>query len=175
MASQNRNFGADAVLGLSQLDRHIPPEAFNIQRVHLAARKSSIIRFKKGLVIPIPVPLFYSGIALGFWWVFSTFFALHLQTALNGFYGRYNGLWQHLIFLSRLVSFTGNAVPLAALLGLGVPFVLIFLLFQPGLKQRIFWGLILGILIFGMITTLSRGPWIASLMALIILALFLLP
>jgi hypothetical protein len=36
------------------------------------------------------------SLALGVWWIVSTPFALHLPTALNGEYNRYNGLWTHL-------------------------------------------------------------------------------
>ncbi len=58
-----------------------------------------IYRFKKGEFKPIPKTIFYSVMLLAIWWSFTTIFAIHKSTALDGFYGRYNGLWTHEIFL----------------------------------------------------------------------------
>ncbi len=54
-----------------------------------------IYRMKKDKIKPIPKPVLYSGVILGLWWIFSTFFALHKPTAIHGAYGRYNGLLTH--------------------------------------------------------------------------------
>lgn len=58
-----------------------------------------IVRFKNGLVPPLPKMLLYAVIGLFLWWVVTTFFAIHKPTALHGFYGRYNGFWNNAIFL----------------------------------------------------------------------------
>ena len=44
------------------------------------------------------------ALALGAWWIVSTPFALHLPTALDGEYNRYNGLWTHLCWLALFVA-----------------------------------------------------------------------
>ena len=46
------------------------------------------------------------SIALGTWWLASTPFALHVPTALDGEYNRYNGLWTHLCWLALFVAST---------------------------------------------------------------------
>lgn len=166
----------------------------------------------KGRISPVPKPILYSGAALGLWWTLTTFFALHTPTALDGYFGRYNGLWTHLNYLilffilasipmdekradrigwffiialipvslysflqylqwdpipwstrwSRSVSTIGHGVPLAALLGMALPFILIFL-FQAR-SQRMKGCLLVLLLVFigAILFTLSRGPWIAA-------------
>ena len=56
---------------------------------------SWMYRIKKNVINPIPKHILYSGLILGVWWIFSTFFALHKPTAIHGVYGRYNGLLTH--------------------------------------------------------------------------------
>ncbi|OGP51891.1 MAG: hypothetical protein A2Y79_09180 [Deltaproteobacteria bacterium RBG_13_43_22] len=181
-------------------------------------------RLWKGQVQRIPKPILFSGMTLGLWWIFSVFFALHLPTALNGNFGRYNGLWTHLVYLflffltasmvfnirrtervlkifiaslipvalyailqslqldpipwstrwSRSVSTIGHGVPLAALLGLALPFVITFLFTDSVFWNRIFWGLVLLFFLWAVLSTLSRGPWIGILLssALIVIYLF---
>jgi O-antigen ligase/tetratricopeptide (TPR) repeat protein len=58
-----------------------------------------IYRLMKGHVKNLPKPVLYTGLALGLWWIFSSFFALHTYTALHGVYGRYNALYNHEIYL----------------------------------------------------------------------------
>ena len=58
-----------------------------------------IYRISKREVQPIPRVIFFSGICLGAWWIFSTFFALHAYTAIHGVHGRYNGLFTHVLWL----------------------------------------------------------------------------
>lgn len=180
------------------------------------------IRFWKGPVTPIPRWVWYTGVGLGLWWIFSTFFALHMPTALNGVFGRYNGLWTHEIFLllfflaasmevdegrterilklfiaalipvslyaliqyfqvdpipwstrwSRSVSTIGHGVPLAALLGMAIPFIILFL-FKAGTPwEKGGWLLCLFLFLSAMVSTLSRGPWIATFIATMIVVGF---
>lgn len=58
-----------------------------------------IYRIRKRDIQSIPRFILYSSIALGVWWIFSTFFALHTYTAIHGVYGRYNGLFTHVLWL----------------------------------------------------------------------------
>jgi hypothetical protein len=58
-----------------------------------------IYRIRKREVQPVPRFILFSGIGLGIWWIFSTFFALHTYTAMHGVYGRYNGLFTHALWL----------------------------------------------------------------------------
>jgi putative inorganic carbon (HCO3(-)) transporter len=44
------------------------------------------------------------SLTLGAWLMVSALFALHLPTALNGEYNRYNGLWTHLCWLALFVA-----------------------------------------------------------------------
>lgn len=62
-------------------------------------------RISKREVQPIPRVIFFSGICLGAWWIFSTFFALHTYTAMHGVYGRYNGLFTHELWLMLFFIF----------------------------------------------------------------------
>ncbi len=63
-----------------------------------------LYRLKRNEVIAIPKTILFPAMALGVWWIGSTFFAVHKPTALNGVYGRYNGLWSHLIYLLLFLS-----------------------------------------------------------------------
>jgi O-antigen ligase len=176
----------------------------------------------KGDIKSVPKPVIYTGLALGLWWIFSTFFALHRPTALNGVFGRYNGLWTHEIFLvlffltasmevderraeriiklfiaalipvslyaliqyfqwdpipwstrwSRSVSTIGHGVPLAALLGMAIPFIVLFL-FKAGTHwKKGGWLFCLFLFLAAMVSTLSRGPWIATFIATMIVVGF---
>jgi len=58
-----------------------------------------IYRICKGEVRILPRTISYAGIALGLWWIFTTFFALDVRTAIHGVYGRYNGLFTHGVWL----------------------------------------------------------------------------
>lgn len=58
-----------------------------------------IYRLKKGDIKAVPKHIFCIGLALGLWWLFSSFYALHKPTALHGVYGRYNALINHEIYL----------------------------------------------------------------------------
>jgi O-antigen ligase/tetratricopeptide (TPR) repeat protein len=62
-------------------------------------------RISKREAQPIPRVIFLSGIALGVWWLFSTFFALHSYTAIHGVHGRYNGLYTHELWLMLFFIF----------------------------------------------------------------------
>jgi hypothetical protein len=170
------------------------------------------IRIWKGRLSPVPKSIMYAGASLGLWWILASLFALHRPTALNGFFGRYNGLWTYWNYLilffavainprdekqvervgrlfiavlipvslyaflqymqldpipwstrwSRSVSSIGHGVPLAALLGMALPFTIVFLIgAETRLKKG--WLLILLLVFIGaMLFTLSRGPWIAA-------------
>jgi len=65
-----------------------------------------LYRFKSGELKSIPAHIFHIIIALGVWWVITTFSAIHTFTALNGVHGRYNGLWTYEIYLLLLVIFS---------------------------------------------------------------------
>lgn len=67
-------------------------------------------RLVKGLIKPIPKSVLYSWLALCLLWIASTLFALHKTTALFGAYGRYNGLWNHLLF--QLLFFSAATMPM---------------------------------------------------------------
>lgn len=172
----------------------------------------------KRRIVPVPSRIVYSWAALGLWWILVTFFALHKPTALNGFWGRYNGLWTYWNYLilfimisiiprdekqlerigqlfiaalipvglysfiqylqldpipwstrwSRSVSTIGHGVPLGALLGMALPFILAFY-FQAATRIKKVCLLILLLFFIGaMLFTLSRGPWIAALIGVMI-------
>jgi O-antigen ligase/tetratricopeptide (TPR) repeat protein len=55
-------------------------------------------RLKKGQLHNMPQVAVYALSALAAWWILSTaMFAIHVPTALHGVYGRFNGLWTHLL------------------------------------------------------------------------------
>jgi putative inorganic carbon (HCO3(-)) transporter len=62
------------------------------------------VRTWRGLRHPPPRWALLLSLALASWWMVSTQFALHLPTALNGEYNRYNGLWTHLSWLALFVA-----------------------------------------------------------------------
>jgi putative inorganic carbon (HCO3(-)) transporter len=63
-----------------------------------------IVRNWRGRAVAPPRSALLLALALGAWWMVSTPFALHLPTALNGEYNRYNGLWTHLCWLGLFVA-----------------------------------------------------------------------
>jgi O-antigen ligase len=78
----------------------------------LALRVSSLLlvllwawRAASGRVKNIPRPVLIAALVLGAWWILTTFTAAHLPTALDGIYGRYSGLWTHLVFLLLFLVF----------------------------------------------------------------------
>jgi O-antigen ligase len=71
-----------------------------------------ILRLRKGEIRSLPRTVLWGGVALGAWWIVSTFFALHLPTALEGAHGRYNGLWTQENYL--LLFFMAATLPLEA-------------------------------------------------------------
>jgi len=71
-----------------------------------------VYRLQKGMVKAVPKSVLYAASALCLWWILSTFFAFHKPTALHGAYGRYNGLWNHLLFL--LLFFMTASMPMEA-------------------------------------------------------------
>ncbi|MBI5633566.1 MAG: O-antigen ligase family protein [Nitrospirae bacterium] len=169
-----------------------------------------MFRLKRGQLKTIPCFIFLPFLTLAAWWVLSTFFALHMPTALNGVHNRYNGLWSHGIYLvlflivaslpadenrirrilhifitalipaalyaimqyyhldpfpwpaARPASTIGHPVPLAALLGLAIPFVLTLLIRE---ENKIYWGAVLAIFLSAVLVTLSRGPWIGIIIS----------
>jgi putative inorganic carbon (HCO3(-)) transporter len=68
----------------------------------------------------------------------------------------------------RSASTIGNPVILAATLALGMPFALAFLLRAKRWGRQCAWGTVLVILLAAAVTTLSRGPLLAAVTALII-------
>jgi tetratricopeptide (TPR) repeat protein/O-antigen ligase len=69
-----------------------------------------IYRIKKCETRVIPRFIFFAGIALGFWWIITTIFALHKYTALNGIYNRYAGFWNYGTYL--LIFYVVSSVPM---------------------------------------------------------------
>lgn len=176
-----------------------------------------VYKFINNTTKSIPSSILISAFLLMLWWISTTFFALHLPTALYGFYGRYNGLYSHitylllfvicsslplnlkrienilklfvvslvpvslyslyqLIFLNISLSWSlerpfstiGHPVILAALLGLALPFSLTFFLQADCKNKRLSWGISTIIISSAIISTLSRGPWIGSIVSIII-------
>jgi O-antigen ligase/tetratricopeptide (TPR) repeat protein len=58
-----------------------------------------LYRLRKGEVKKIPPLILWAAFALAGWWIVSTLFAIHLPTALNGAYGRYNGLYTSVTYI----------------------------------------------------------------------------
>lgn len=156
----------------------------------------------------IPRAILFSSIALGIWWIISSFFAVHIPTALHGVYGRYNALLNHLLYLilffivastprsgnriiklfvtalipvavyaifqhfkidifpwpdkGRSASTVGNPVILGAVLALGLPLALL-------LKK--WWLIAAGLIFVGIITTVSRGAYLAVAVMIIFLSI----
>lgn len=67
----------------------------------------------------------------------------------------------------RSASTIGNPVVFAAVLGLAMPFALVFALRAPGAARRWGWSAVLVILLAASVTALSRGPFIASAAAML--------
>ena len=53
----------------------------------------------KGDIRPIPRNVLYSALAFALWLLLSTTFAIHVPTAVFGFYGRWQGLLTHLVYI----------------------------------------------------------------------------
>ena len=58
----------------------------------------------------LPRTIVVSGCLLVLWWVVTTFFSVHLPTALNGFQGRNNGLLNQLLYVFVFFSFALSAL-----------------------------------------------------------------
>jgi O-antigen ligase len=69
-------------------------------------------------------------------------------------------------------STIGHPVPLAAIIGLAVPFVLAFLVSDAALGRRWLWSLVLALFLLADAATLSRGPWAGLAVALAIVLAF---
>jgi len=69
---------------------------------------------------------------------------------------------------SRPGSTIGHPVPLAAILGLAIPFVLAFLISETHPVFRWVWAALLGLFLIATAGTLSRGPQIGVAMAMVI-------
>jgi O-antigen ligase/tetratricopeptide (TPR) repeat protein len=165
-----------------------------------------LFRYVKGETRALPKTVFLSILGLSAWWVLSSFFAIHVPTALYGMPGRYNGLFTHLafaalfltvaslplgrngalrilrilaVFLAVLSVHTlllyyqvgpfrteatrpyatiGNPVPLAAIIGLGLPFSVAALFTTNGRWPRILWGGLSVLYLSAALSTVSRGP-----------------
>lgn len=65
-----------------------------------------IYRLKKDELKSVPGSISYTVLVLASWWGFSTFFAVHIPTALYGSDGRYNGLWTHELYLLLFTLFS---------------------------------------------------------------------
>ena len=63
-----------------------------------------LVRIWRGRNVASPNSALLLSLAIGVWWLVSTVFALHLPTALNGEFNRYNGLWTHLCWLALFVA-----------------------------------------------------------------------
>ena len=176
-----------------------------------------IWRLADGGVRPLPQPLVLATVTLAAWWAITTATAVHPRTALDGAFGRFNGLWTHLLFLtlflllasSRLTltdierrlrvlvgvlvvsgiyslaqyigwdpidwgaarpgSTIGNPVPLAACLGLGVPFAFVFAARAQTRWARSAWTVSCAILVLAALSTGSRGPLLGILASIFVL------
>jgi O-antigen ligase len=62
-------------------------------------------------------------------------------------------------------STIGHPVPLAALLGMAIPFVIAFLLTARDSNVRWAWLTVLAMFLFATAATLSRGPWLGAMVA----------
>jgi len=54
---------------------------------------------REGAILPFPMPVLCSAMALGLWSILATITALHGYTSLHGVYGWYNGLFTQLNYL----------------------------------------------------------------------------
>lgn len=84
--------------------KFILPKAIVLSAGVLALGILLIVRNWRGRSVAPPRSALLLSLALGAWWIVSTPFALHLPTALNGEYNRYNGLWTHLCWLALFVA-----------------------------------------------------------------------
>ena len=65
---------------------------------------SSLHRSWHGPVNDLPRVLWFALSALVIWWLLGTSQSIHLQTALEGQYGRYNGLYTNILWLILFVA-----------------------------------------------------------------------
>jgi putative inorganic carbon (HCO3(-)) transporter len=75
--------------------------------------------------------------------------------------------------MSRASSTIGNPVPMGALIGLAIPFVVAFLFLENDRYKRIGWGLVLLLHLSALVSTFSRGPWVGTAIALVVMAFLL--
>ncbi len=66
----------------------------------LAFSLLALWRAWRGAAFSAPRAVLLLAVALGLWWLATTPFAVHLQTALDGAENRYDGLWTHLCWLA---------------------------------------------------------------------------
>jgi O-antigen ligase len=84
--------------------RFVLPKTIVLAAGVLAFSVLLLVRIWRGQSHAPPRSALLLSLALGAWWIGSTIFALHLPTALNGEYNRYNGLWTHLCWLALFVA-----------------------------------------------------------------------
>ena len=84
--------------------KFVLPKAIVLSAGVLALGVLLIVRNRRDHGVAPPRWALLLSLALGAWWIASTPFALHLPTALNGEYNRYNGLWTHLCWLALFVA-----------------------------------------------------------------------
>ena len=84
--------------------KFVLPKAIVLSAGVFALGTLLLVRNWRGRSVAPPLWALLLSITLGAWWVASTPFALHLPTALNGEYNRYNGLWTHLCWLALFVA-----------------------------------------------------------------------
>lgn len=206
------------LLFTTMLDSHytLPKQAFfSCLMVTLLA--AFIIRLKSGNFQVLPRIVRLPLLLLVIWWVLGTSQAAHLQTALEGQYGRYNGLYFNLLLVSLFVvvssipfdaerfrrflsllfiltlmvclyafiqflgldtlfgkqiasrphSSVGNAVALAAILLLVLPYALVRVWEQKTPKHRVTAALTCLVILAVIVMTGSRGPWVGILVGLL--------
>ena len=72
---------------------------------------------------------------------------------------------------ARPGSTIGHPVPLAAIIGLAIPFVLVFLIGETSTVFRWMWAALLGLFLFVTAATLSRGPQLGVAVAIGVIVL----
>ncbi|GEM_PF-1781163 len=84
------------------------PKLFALQAASLFLSLLWIVRLFYNNFYQISHAIFINIILLCCWWLYTTYNAIHIQTAVDGYYGRYNGLNSHIIYLLLFLSLSSS-------------------------------------------------------------------
>lgn len=89
-------------------DHFTLPKLLVLQAGALVFGALFLIRIRQGESRSLPRACAVLAIGLPLWWILSTLTAVHRPSALWGNYGRYQGLWSHLVLMGLFLCFASR-------------------------------------------------------------------